>query len=176
MCHTSCRCVDWNWVQTVIQATRRGHTSCRCVDWNRKFRIKKEETLSHTSCRCVDWNINVCSRFPFPKGHTSCRCVDWNMVEARESKGNWVTPHVGVWIETWKESEKKRVNRCHTSCRCVDWNREKVNNKRDWFSHTSCRCVDWNKLQHFLFFGGIVTPHVGVWIETIGFCNQMNLF
>ena len=93
------------WIETNRRTSRHpahgSHTSCRCVDWNitSAFRVVRNDR--HTSCRCVDWNPALSLRINQAKGHTSCRCVDWNYFEQQEGEPLDVTPHVGVWIETW---------------------------------------------------------------------------
>ena len=122
-------------------------------------------------------------------GHTSCRCVDWNFTKGVCQILEAVTPHVGVWIEThyvgidlinkkghtscrcvdWNfelEEEVLRALPGHTSCRCVDWNNTKLRNRINLNGHTSCRCVDWNTKLINWSSPSLVTPHVGVWIET----------
>ena len=55
----------------------------------------------------------------------------------------------------------------HTLRGCVDWNR---NGQRYCYygkSHTLRGCVDWNTYNLTFVVFAIVTPCVGVWIETI---------
>ena len=56
----------------------------------------------------------------------------------------------------------------HTLRGCVDWNSNKEVDIGDYSGHTLRGCVDWNFriiIANNLF---IVTPFVGVWIETVG--------
>ena len=101
-----------------------------------------------------------------------------------------VTPCVGVWIETsilqqrvnlpllshpaWvcglkqvNDSFKQCRNRSHTLRGCVDWNRKIPHNgKQKHQCHTLRGCVDWNiQILNWLMLY-LVTPCVGVWIET----------
>ena len=59
------------------------------------------------------------------------------------------------------------ARRRHTSCRCVDWNGLRRSGGDGLQSHTSCRCVDWNYFEQQEGEPLDVTPHVGVWIETL---------
>ena len=81
-----------------------------------------------------------------PKGsHPSWVC---GLKQAPQSDREWrpyVTPFVGVWIET------------------VGWHQSGRRSRR----HTLRGCVDWNSLGSDLSDFEIVTPFVGVWIETI---------
>ena len=97
-----------------------------------------------------------------------------------------VTPYVGVWIETpspmavmcWRVSHPTWVcglkrayyqyitlNHSHTLRGCVDWNNDEVNTCIDNQSHPTWVCGlkqrDWQEKMW-----GMVTPYVGVWIET----------
>ena len=57
-------------------------------------------TGCHTLRGCVDWNTHPGYTFSFYLGHTLRGCVDWNRWVASTAWGGWVTPCVGVWIET----------------------------------------------------------------------------
>ena len=99
-----------------------------------------------------------------------------------------VTPCVGVWIETLRLPMVYTMSRSHTLRGCVDWN---IIGIIDWWtsdlshpawvcglkpfinvtaitgnSHTLRGCVDWNSISLQYGLGGMVTPCVGVWIET----------
>ena len=63
----------------------------------------------------------------------------------------------------------RKYNLSHTSCRCVDWNIVLVLTSHRKTCHTSCRCVDWNMSITLLPPSTQVTPHVGVWIETVDY-------
>ena len=98
-----------------------------------------------------------------------------------------VTPYVGVWIETaitvtrpgnapsllmW-ECGLKHLYRhliqpltCHSLCGSVDWNTYCVFVSLWCWSHSLCGSVDWNKSVELIKKSIIVTPYVGVWIET----------
>ena len=88
--------------------------------------------------------LDIQDTYQSSHGHTSCRCVDWNY--ARDGQ------------------TKRQLS--HTSCRCVDWNNEYRPDRTRHYRHTSCRCVDWNISLPKLCSSMLVTPHVGVWIET----------
>ena len=76
--------------------------------------------------------------------HTLRGCVDWNVI------GN------GSLISIL----------CHTLRGCVDWNNDEVNTCIDNQSHPTWVCGlkqrDWQEKMW-----GMVTPYVGVWIETL---------
>ena len=100
-----------------------------------------------------------------------------------------VTPFVGVWIETCMLPSVTFVVVCHTLRGCVDWNIdiEKSTISRrshtlrgcvDWNTwnivkvykkscHTLRGCVDWNRAFSASYCFCLVTPFVGVWIETV---------
>ena len=99
--------------------------------------------------------------------HTLRGCVDWNILPGVTiGKAAIVTPCVGVWIETRPMRIDKPGRQSHTLRGCVDWNR---NGQRYCYygkSHTLRGCVDWNISFWFVYTFFIVTPCVGVWIET----------
>ncbi len=124
----------------------RSHASCRRVDWNLSSKGIVLFKKRHASCRRVDWNIahilvecRVCS-------HASCRRVDWNIV---------CNINAGL-------------NICHASCRRVDWN---TISKRIIPSNYMSRLMQacGLKLREADAWRGQirVTPHAGVWIETL---------
>ena len=109
--------------------------------------IRKTELTDrrHTLRGCVDWNKAILKEYAALGSHTLRGCVDWNWLE-RSSKGHrFVTPFVGVWIETAPWSEKQIAHRSHPSWVCGLK-----------LQQNSCISVR---------FG--VTPFVGVWIETL---------
>ena len=76
--------------------------------------------------------------------HTLRGCVDWNIIEAR------------AWA----------IEASHTLRGCVDWNRIKKYLCFLSRSHTLRGCVDWNFRNFTYAKTRLVTPCVGVWIET----------
>ena len=56
-----------------------------------------------------------------------------------------VTPCVGVWIETYR-SNSYRSEMCHTLRGCVDWNSNAFLSKSFLIGHTLRGCVDWNRI------------------------------
>ena len=101
---------------------------------------------------------------------------------------SWVTPCVGVWIETGNDRQLcgRIVSHpawvcglklssvysciyiyCHTLRGCVDWNFAYLQGYRREGSHTLRGCVDWNQKNTGYLDNREVTPCVGVWIETI---------
>ena len=77
----------------------------------------------------------------------------------------FVTPCVGVWIETFLGSSASSTS-CHTLRGCVDWNGKQLNQHLILHCHTLRGCVDWNFTLCNLYYWPRVTPCVGVWIET----------
>ena len=99
-----------------------------------------------------------------------------------------VTPCVGVWIETTNRRKTPRTWRSHpawvcglkhtadeavwplwghTLRGCVDWNQRVARGMINQYTgHTLRGCVDWNINYSLLFAVLLVTPCVGVWIET----------
>ena len=76
--------------------------------------------------------------------HTLRGCVDWN---------NWLP-----MLPKKKQS--------HTLRGCVDWNMTIILIIQRTICHTLRGCVDWNINYSLLFAVLLVTPCVGVWIET----------
>ena len=104
-----------------------------------------------------------------PLSHTLRGCVDWNSFEQAERFRLKVTPCVGVWIETLSLLSWKPCSQGHTLRGCVDWNilYTCFNDKHNT-SHTLRGCVDWNiNINYIRPTANIVTPCVGVWIETV---------
>ena len=122
-----------------------------------------------------------------PYRHTLRGCVDWNRLSVEVHPDAEVTPCVGVWIET-TFPRKNPPKACHTLRGCVDWNFDSMTFnecaalshpawvcglKQGWqvnvdgvYCHTLRGCVDWNLLILSTVNPHIVTPCVGVWIET----------
>ena len=131
-------------VHLVYTAKLPRHTLYGCVDWNRVANTDSWTDKGHTLYGCVDWNkkrlfINL-KRY----GHTLYGCVDWN-------------------IKDW-DTKEQAIG--HTLYGCVDWNCcPTVLPSKEW-CHTLYVCVDWNMLQLNIVFVCIVTPCMGVWIET----------
>ena len=78
------------------------------------------------------------------KGHTLRGCVDWNF-----NRGIVAAFQI-----------------CHTLRGCVDWNSQKLSWYEKEQRHTLRGCVDWNPRLINFIVDLIVTPFVGVWIET----------
>ena len=115
--------------------------------------------------------------------------MDWNLESHNEPKPRAVTPCVGVWIETIQVLNSIYL-KSHTLRGCVDWNwvilgtevsadGHTLRGCVDWnilytcfndkhnTSHTLRGCVDWNiNINYIRPTANIVTPCVGVWIET----------
>ena len=121
--------------------------------------------------------------------HSLCGSVDWNNVFDRwDLIIDRVTPYVGVWIETdvsillatpplchslcgsvdWNRSERAKRKKLwrHSLCGSVDWNTQKGKRWARCNCHSLCGSVDWNVFYYTLKVINLVTPYVGVWIET----------
>ena len=78
----------------------------------------------------------------------------------------FVTPCVGVWIETHQDRLMSGM-RSHTLRGCVDWNSNTlIQLQGDTKSHPAWVCGLKRLLGHSNGFSQPVTPCVGVWIET----------
>ena len=112
--------------------------------------------------------------------------IETNNREKRQYQCN-VTPCMGVWIETKKleadllQAKSHPVWVCglkqlseklilsvgrHTLYGCVDWNRQWQGYDASLCSHTLYGCVDWNRRGGSHHAPRLVTPCMGVWIET----------
>ena len=177
------------WIETLKRAYRNlteGHTLRGCVDWNvRRLAILRSlkshpawvcglkltkplntlaDKMSHPAWVCglkllseVYWHWDLWSHPAWVCGlklewccqkdrwfsHTLRGCVDWNI--------------------TWTRIIHYR---CHTLRGCVDWNWTLSYANIINTSHTLRGCVDWNQSIDGHLYQGIVTPCVGVWIET----------
>ena len=122
------------------------------------------------------------------KSHTLRGCVDWNLIRTEYWGHSIVTPCVGVWIETdisliglvhplchtlrgcvdWNDcfNTNKVAQPSHTLRGCVDWNGKPAEALYYFMGHTLRGCVDWNWKHTVRFSTILVTPCVGVWIET----------
>ena len=60
----------------------------------------------HTLRGCVDWNNDVEIKFSGNVCHTLRGCVDWNNDDVCDRAVIYVTPCVGVWIETLKHTKQ----------------------------------------------------------------------
>ena len=79
----------------------------------------------------------------------------------------FVTPCVGVWIETHQDRLMSGM-RSHTLRGCVDWNSNTlIQLQGDTKSHPAWVCGLKRLLGHSNGFSQPVTPCVGVWIETL---------
>ena len=80
---------------------------------------------------------------------------------------NWVTPCMGVWIETLAAtvlSPSPRVTPCMGVW--IETPMIRAGERRS-ISHTLYGCVDWNQSLALTLSSLIVTPCMGVWIETV---------
>ena len=122
--------------------------------------------LSHTLRGCVDWNIGICEEHQRTHSHTLRGCVDWNKLLEKLMPLIWVTPFVGVWIET-KDNLKLWGSMPVTPFVGV-W----IETCQDPLANTGSAVTPfvgvWIETLTHLALGAwvLVTPFVGVWIET----------
>ena len=85
----------------------------------------------------------------------------YNMLLDIESHPAWVCglKPLGNWC-CWFQT-------CHTLRGCVDWNFSGISYSFLYHCHTLRGCVDWNIHLENFSMAVIVTPCVGVWIETL---------
>ena len=126
---------------------------------------------SHTLRGCVDWNSESVSRWSASRSHTLRGCVDWNssllfdLIEARTSHPSWVCGLKLLpcrWLGVRALSHPSWV--CGLKPWCVDGCDEPGTSHPSW--------VCGLKLKRHLgnLASSIVTPFVGVWIETSSSC------
>ena len=98
--------------------------------------------------------------------HTSCRCVDWNVTDQMLSRSDNVTPHVGVWIETFPPATTHSALPVtpHVGVWIETRYFPAVYTVSSVTPHVGVWIETW--LSRCLDFRRFVTPHVGVWIET----------
>ena len=143
---------------------------------------------SHTLYGCVDWNFRNTGKDLAQSCHTLYGCVDWNIDKYKTQPWQLVTPCMGVWIETLNVTNLVRLHTSHPVWVCGLKQRtgESVDSKLQshpvwvcglkhfilinnslWMRHTLYGCVDWNTVSWMVIFIVLVTPCMGVWIETL---------
>ena len=118
----------------------------------------------HTLRGCVDWNSDTAKNYIFQVGHTLRGCVDWNAFYfCINLLQHFVTPYVGVWIETDILLEDRA--RQYVTPYVGVW--IETLSRPDYpsgsISHTLRGCVDWNFDYLFYFCFHKVTPCVGIY-------------
>ena len=188
MRHTLRGCVDWNWLND-LWGFFSVVTPCVGV-WIETVSFNEDvDGLygSHPAWVCGLKHYAVMFN-DFKPCHTLRGCVDWNSRISDILCCDIVTPCVGVWIETL---EKRRYHvavrhtlrgcvdwnllgddirsgeRSHTLRGCVDWNFIRMIHNNQQEGHTLRGCVDWNHDDPKHNNLNLVTPCVGVWIETL---------
>ena len=116
--HTLRGCVDWNLWFVASQFVHGCHTLRGCVDWNCKETDASTERVGHTLRGCVDWNPLLAYHKICNDRHTLRGCVDWNKPIGTADSSPYVTPFVGVWIETPWDAKKRRATKSHPSWVC----------------------------------------------------------
>ena len=185
--HTLRGCVDWNNLLRTWNEPLKSHPAWVCgLKHSRDFDFVADG--SHTLRGCVDWNLIRVAVGIIETRHTLRGCVDWNLAVVADNHFGKVTPCVGVWIETWFPRRlwyDRGVTPCvgvwietfgqlvyfankrsHTLRGCVDWNIISDDGREQIAGHTLRGCVDWNNKNVRPWLCGVVTPCVGVWIET----------
>ena len=139
------------WIETVgaraANVITERHTLYGCVDWNLEQSAHLIRHVRHTLYGCVDWNMTATFKFKNLKGHTLYGCVDWNIT----FKQYWHLRNMG-----------------HTLYGCVDWN----STMQEWqwphlTSHPVWVCGLKLLMLVLLKVLQLVTPCMGVWIETL---------
>ena len=100
--------------------------------------------------------------------HTLRGCVDWNYSFITKTFDFYVTPFVGVWIETNRICSETQKREGHTLRGCVDWNNDETTRINFHHSHTLRGCVDWN---HKTFLS-----HINTLSHTLRGCVDWNRF
>ena len=142
--HTLRGCVDWNIWNPPIAMLFRVTPFVGVWIETRLSAIVRQLPFSHTLRGCVDWNCALSICLGVATRHTLRGCVDWNS----------------------SCSSSKSVQTGHTLRGCVDWNSIQSKPSKVSRGHTLRGCVDWNKNNKAKGLYIIVTPFVGVWIET----------
>ena len=143
--HTLRGCVDWN---NIWAGMRADGVVTPCVGvwietllWGKN----KRPNTSHPAWVC---GLKHLLRWWFQKGyisHTLRGCVDWNWNALIFPTRGFVTPCVGVWIETARKIGERNRRTSHTLRGCVDWNHLSVQSIHSSRGHTLRGCVDWNR-------------------------------
>ena len=180
------------WIETHLTLSKclrlQGHTLYGCVDWNRKILDHHRTIRCHTLYGCVDWNsaervINAISQ-SHPVWVCGLKLPRKTERSAhRLSHPVWVC---GLKLNSWQTSTEKRS---HTLYGCVDWNEcEMVYDLAHIKSHPVWVCglklLWWHRYRWWyrshpvwvcglkllnvlgILYGILVTPCMGVWIET----------
>ena len=147
------------------------HTLRGCVDWNNRLCDYSVHSSDVTPCVGV-WIETVVRYFKGSncESHTLRGCVDWNTCIAMIFQVDFVTPCVGVWIETGNVAITGVVLKSHPAWVCGLKPITRVLWKYS-MSHTLRGCVDWNIRTMTAMYPYVVTPCVGVWIETTRSAN-----
>ena len=147
-----------------------GHTLRGCVDWNNnKFRLTQAVLV--TPCVGVWIETTKLNSIYMSNEVTPCVGV-WIETSSFKSVSsvNSVTPCVGVWIETFLKMKKWHRAMSHPAWVCGLKPITRVLWKYS-MSHTLRGCVDWNIRTMTAMYPYVVTPCVGVWIETTRSAN-----
>ena len=142
------------------------HTLRGCVDWNRLYRYHR-----------LWWGVTpyvgvwietlILNNLPVRIScHTLRGCVDWNQLKKPLEVPPDVTPYVGVWIETRQSDNKHFIWQSHPTWVCglklpVTWyGRHAVVSHPTWVCGLKLPKAIAARSE------SLVTPYVGVWIET----------
>ena len=185
--HTLRGCVDWNINYLFSRTEYKSHTLRGCVDWNLEWRLEKI-WLMVTPCVGV-W-IETCTAVFQAQDVRVTPCVGVWIETVLHLESVWLAPSHPAWVCGLKRihSHKHSCIYSHTLRGCVDWNSNTwcaithhqshtLRGCVDWnrciscglikpISHTLRGCVDWNWQPYWSGCQSMVTPCVGVWIET----------
>ena len=164
--HTLRGCVDWNCKETDA-STERVVTPFVGV-WIETWLIcvKNNIVVSHPSWVCglkpiLSINLITC-QLSHPSWVCGLKQIIGGYYESKNmSHPSWVC---GLKPGRWRIHHQEE---CHTLRGCVDWNIKYGKFKKRAKCHTLRGCVDWNTWQHLRYCLILVTPFVGVWIETV---------
>ena len=127
-----------------------------------------QTSLGHTLRGCVDWNMHdIFSKAVIPKSHPAWVC---GLKLKKSAVLKIASPSHPAWVCGLKLyaglPERFEIQLGHTLRGCVDWNGKPAEALYYFMGHTLRGCVDWNWKHTVRFSTILVTPCVGVWIET----------
>ena len=112
-CHTLYGCVDWNNLTWVLQdPVTKSHPVWVCgLKQNIKLHILRG--LCHTLYGCVDWNWWRWQGTVATESHPVWVCGLKPHYLRRQGQDTWVTPCMGVWIETFVKGQQNYRDSSH---------------------------------------------------------------
>ena len=144
-----------------------GVTPCMGVWIETLLRLKLKKQILVTPCMGVWIETCIHRQVKLNIFVTPCMGVwietTWAVMLSKPSD---VTPCMGVWIETTLTRLPILSVFRHTLYGCVDWNIAIRAIVLAIYRHTLYGCVDWNHVRVIQEIHILVTPCMGVWIET----------